>query len=240
MPTKTITAASDALSQLAETRRELDAFIYRASHDLKGPLARMEGLTQLMAAGDTGPEVKFSIKLIETLTHEMQQVINDLIHIQGMFKAEPILSQVDPHYTVAEILSSLQKKGMMLPAKWKADIGLPFPWKTDRTLIRIILEQLLKNAFQFTAGQNETEVALHISQEGAFTVIKVQDNGQGIPPEQLDRVFELFYKSSEESNGSGLGLYLVKKAVFQLQGSVECSSEVGKFTRFRVCLPWLG
>lgn len=105
-------------------------------------------------------------------------------------------------------------------------------------MLRVILLNLLENAFQFqkiTSKEHQVNVALE-KQEG-FVKIIVEDNGMGIPKEYQQKMFDMFFRASEASQGNGLGLYIVRKAVEKLQGEIVVESEVGSFSRFMIMLP---
>ncbi|MFK7926457.1 MAG: sensor histidine kinase [Bacteroidia bacterium] len=228
--------SSDAKIQLAESKRELDAFLYRASHNLKGPLARLEGMTQLLAMQSESPEMAMTIQLVESLTQEMQGVINELIHIQGLFNGQPIKSEVNPEQLLQDVIGSLRPKYPSVSLN--QHIQNDRAWHTDLTLVKIIFQQLLGNAYAFQRKSNAvSEVVFRFFWEGDTAIIEVQDNGVGIENEQIERIFELFYKGTLAPEGSGLGLYLVRKSVAQLKGRIEVQSKPQQYSLFRITLP---
>lgn len=228
--------SADPQAQLAESKRELDAFLYRASHNLKGPLARLEGMTQLLAMQAEGPEMAMTIQLVETLTQEMQGVINELIHIQSLFNGQPTKSQVNPEHIFQDVISVLAPN---YPAVSLIEhIQNDRPWHTDLTLAKIIFQQLLGNAYAFQREDGSTpEVVFRFFWEKDNVIIEVQDNGIGIEGKQMERIFELFYKGTLAPEGSGLGLYLVRKSVAQLKGRIEVQSKSQQYSLFRIILP---
>jgi len=230
------TDSEDAKAQLAESKRELDAFLYRASHNLKGPLARLEGMTQLLAMQAEGPEMAMTIQLVESLTQEMQGVINDLIHIQALFNGEAIKGEVNPELLFQEVIATLVPNypDIQLSHYIQSDRS----WHTDLALAKVIFQQLLGNAFAFQRDDGSTpEVIFRFFWEDQNVIIEVQDNGIGIGDQQMDRIFELFYKGTLAPQGSGLGLYLVRKSVAQLKGRIEVVSQPNQYSIFRISLP---
>ena len=223
-------------TQLAETRRDLDAFLYRASHDLKGPLARVEGLIEMMQSQASGPQIQFSVKLLETLTQEMQGGINNLIHVQDLFAAKPVYHQVNPQMLLQEVLADSALNGLVLTlhVNLQLDQG---PWRTDPILMRIILLELFKNALANQKDGEEPAIDFSLRRELGFWTLSIRDQGVGMTAEQLERIFEPFFKGNEASSGNGLGLYLVRKAVFQLGGKITVSSEPGQGSFFEIQLP---
>jgi signal transduction histidine kinase len=112
------------------------------------------------------------------------------------------------------------------------------PIITDPELLRVVLFNLLENAFQFRKiNTQEHHVNVVLDKQGDFVKIVVEDNGMGIPKEYRQKMFDMFFRASEASQGNGLGLYVVKKAVERLGGEIVVESEVGNYTRFMVIFP---
>jgi signal transduction histidine kinase len=123
--------------------------------------------------------------------------------------------------------------------QWEVLIKTTLPIKADENLLRIIIQNLAENALMFARTQRN-EPYLQITIENLATeqlLIKVKDNGQGIKAEALDKVFNMFYRASEASKGSGLGLYILKNALEKLKGSIEIETQFGRGTTFTVLLP---
>jgi len=107
---------------------------------------------------------------------------------------------------------------------------------SDPVLIMIILENLIENAVLFRRKRKAT-VELDLQSEDGHYILTVKDNGIGIPKEQHNKIFDMFFRASEKSYGNGLGLYLVNKAVKKLQGNIRIESEENEFTIFTVSFP---
>ena len=112
--------------------------------------------------------------------------------------------------------------------------------KTDRVRLNIILSNLVSNAirYQNTIDRNP-EVRIRVDVDAEGCTFCVSDNGIGITQENQDRIFDMFYRVSEQSAGSGLGLYIVKEAVDKLNGTIELESELGVGSTFTVWIPQL-
>ncbi len=118
----------------------------------------------------------------------------------------------------------------------KVSNGIPF--YSDRSRLTIVLNNLISNAIRYRnpAEENQfVDVDVTVSKAGAN--IFIADNGIGIAPEHQEKIFEMFYRVSQRSMGSGLGLYIVKEAVDKLNGSVQVSSDVGKGSKFILYIP---
>lgn len=105
-------------------------------------------------------------------------------------------------------------------------------------ILKVIFNVLLSNAFQFFDRTKKLRhVNIAITKAGPFIKITVKDNGVGIPDHVLPKIFDMFYRGNEMSNGSGLGLYILKQYVNKMKGTVKATSELAKGTTFEIMLP---
>jgi signal transduction histidine kinase len=103
-------------------------------------------------------------------------------------------------------------------------------------MIKIIIDNLVENAISF-CGKPDPFIKLKAWQENDFVVLEVSDNGQGIDPQYQDRIFEMYFRGNEHSKGNGLGLFIVKKSVEKLSGTITLISEYMKGSTFTIKLP---
>lgn len=108
---------------------------------------------------------------------------------------------------------------------------------SDQNLLKIILKNLIENSLIFSDISRDITVKVSARKKRSSIYLCVEDNGEGIESDIRPRIFDLFYRGSQKSKGNGLGLYLVKKAVEKLNGSIELESEVNKCTKFTIILP---
>jgi signal transduction histidine kinase len=113
--------------------------------------------------------------------------------------------------------------------------GSVFP--SDRNRLQIILNNLLANAIRYRHPARKPQVFVESKLDGSQVEITVSDNGLGINDQHIDKIFDMFYRTSDTSAGSGLGLYIVKETIKKLNGSIEVSSRVNEGTTFKVILP---
>ncbi|MDN5201725.1 two-component regulator propeller domain-containing protein [Fulvivirgaceae bacterium BMA10] len=225
-----------ALDQLIVSNKELDTFLYRASHDLKGPITRLLGLTQLAKIDISKSKEIDYIGIIEMASIEMNKTLNKLMNIHSI-NANPILFCV---IDVNELLEEVKKPYVDIIKKEKLDIQILLDEKakiiSDSSLLKIIFENLFENAITFRNEVNPKIIISLATDEHTF-VMKMEDNGLGIESEFQNKIFEMFFRGSEVSKGNGLGLYLVKKAIDKLQGKIIVESEEGKYSSFSISIP---
>ncbi len=222
--------------ELINSNNELDHFIYRASHDLKGPIARLLGITILAKMDNKDEVLKEYIELIEKGAVDMNKVLNKLNNIHFINRETINREDIEFQKIIKECKANLSNYIENSDLIVNLDVETNFGLKSDPILMKIIIENLLENAVIFKKTKKvQIEVSLRTSRK--TIIISVEDNGVGIRKEQKEKIFEMFYRGSERSKGNGLGLYLVRKAVQKLQGKIQIESEEGKYACFTISLP---
>jgi signal transduction histidine kinase len=118
-----------------------------------------------------------------------------------------------------------------------SSIGYQKPVLIDKRLVKIIISNLLENAIQFYRPHVRNKIQLILTVKDSYCFLEITDEGEGMHPIVLDKIFQPFFRGSEKSNGNGLGLFLVKNAVNKLKGSIEVTSKYGFGSKFNVKLP---
>ena len=226
---------SATLEKLKASNEELDIFIYRASHDLKGPTASLLGLAMLGKVISDDARYTDFFNRIEDTSHNMNNILGKLISMHTILHTHVTQVKIDINALLREIQDNL--KINPLTYKLINNCSQNIEILTDSVLLKIILKNLIENAIIFNSRGEQKQVTVDIKYINSSLQLIVEDNGDGIEPDIKRRVFDLFYRGSQRSKGNGLGLYLVKKAVEKLAGDIKLESDVGKFTRFTVTLP---
>lgn len=225
---------------LKKSNKELDSFVYSVSHDLRAPLSSMLGVVSLCEMGTMDPFIEKNIGLLKTSIKKLDGFIIDILDYSRNSRLE--LNRQEIHFDdlVADIANNLKFIGV--DEQKKVDIrttirnGVAF--YSDKSRIGIVLNNLISNSIRYhnpDAADPFVDIKVDVSEHAADILIK--DNGIGIDKENLSKVFNMFYRVSTKSIGSGLGLYIVKETVEKLNGSIELRSELGKGTEFRIRLP---
>ncbi|UII26666.1 ATP-binding protein [Fulvivirga maritima] len=224
------------LTELQKTNKELDHFIYRASHDLKGPISRISGLTSLAKLEIEDSPTKNYINLIDYTANNMKSTLTKLTQVHDLMTAEVVIEEVDIATLLSDIKNSLKHlDDQDTNTKYTFDFKDNLCVKQDKYRLNIILSNLLENAIVYKRqSREEHTIDIKIRKKEDKLTITVSDTGIGIEPDQKDKVFNMFYKANDIHNGSGLGLYLVSLAVTKLNGSITVESKVNTFTTFTV------
>lgn len=226
---------SQTLEKLKATNEELDTFIYRASHDLKGPTASLLGLAMLGKALSQDPKYLEFFRRIEDTSNNMNNILGKLLSMHMIMQTIVSYTPINLEALINEIKKSLRIEKNNYLITYQLDEHLTF--YSDQNLLKIILKNLIENSLIFNDISRDITIKVSALKKRSSIYLCVEDNGEGIEPDVKPRIFDLFYRGSQKSKGNGLGLYLVKKAVEKLNGSIELESEVNKRTKFTIILP---
>ncbi|MCB0837059.1 MAG: GHKL domain-containing protein [Bacteroidetes bacterium] len=224
--------------QLKERNHQMDLFLYKATHDLKGPLTSVVGILNIALQDCLQPEIKQYIELALISTDRLDNAILDLIHVTRLNKAQIKPEPIDCHRIVGEILQSLEHIPGRRQIDFQTDISMRLEFNSDRNSLLSILQNLITNAMKYRRdGDHSHVVNISIQPEKNGIRILVRDNGEGIRPEIQEKVFNMFYRGNKKSKGTGLGLYIVNQSIQKLKGEISIHSVVDEGTTFSVWLP---
>ncbi len=248
------------ITREVESERVKDEFIGTVSHELRTPMTSIKGYTQLLAMGSLGPindSQKEFLKTIHTNADRMISIINDLLDITKIETGTVELDRRPLHVAEAlgNVITELQGQLQAREHELGIDIppGLPLV-KADARRFDQILSNLISNAIKYTprggrislVAQEATEASVPEEQReglraGRYVRISIRDTGVGIAPEELDRIFERFYRTENplriEAGGTGLGLSLVRPLVKLFGGRMWVESAVGEGSTFAFVIP---
>lgn len=220
-------------------------FILQVTHELRGPLAAISGFHEMILRGITGDIQDYTRKTItkaDRRTDNLLIIIGEMIDFAYMKSSDDIsfnIKELSVRIIISENISNVTTKAEQEEVHLSVACPKNLKIKTNNDLINIILGNLLSNAIKYTqAGGN---VSLTASEKGNEIHIVVEDSGIGISDNEIEKVFDEFYRSTRarelEKDGTGLGLSIVQRAVNALQGRIIVYSKEGKGSSFHVFLP---
>jgi signal transduction histidine kinase len=227
--------------------RELDElksnFLSLMSHDLKTPIAKVQALTERLAreAKTLSAEQKEILSSIQRSNEELGHYILSILNFQRIESQEIKLHKKshDINLLVEEVVQRLATLSQDKGVEVRLELEPMFPLELDEQLIKQVLSNLIDNAIKY--NKPGTVVTVRSADLSDFVEVVVEDDGVGIEPKQMDRLFKKFSRSekgtSERVKGTGLGLYLAKYFIELHGGEIGVESEPGKGTRFRFQLP---
>lgn len=231
--------AQDA--QLLKYNKELEQFTYVATHDLKSPLANIQGYLDLLEIDlvDPNPEVLDSLKWLKYSVSEARQVIHELTNaLKARNSKEELLKVINLEELVESILSGMRSRILNTNVIFICDFTEINEFKYYPVALRSILQNIISNAIQYSSetGFPEVKITTRYCEEEVY--IKVQDNGVGIDlATNESKVFGLFKRVNNDESGSGIGMYIVNKLLENYGGKLDLKSELGKGSEFTVIIP---
>ncbi|QHL87625.1 PAS domain-containing protein [Nibribacter ruber] len=231
-----------ANQQLTHTNKDLDNFIYTASHDLKAPISNIEMLlkelqVELPQESLQESEVQAIIKMMQNSIDRFKKTIASLTEITKLQKDHDQAAQtVNLKTMVQEVQLDMQQSilasGARLEVNLREDAQVSFAEKN----LRSVVYNLLSNAIKYRHPERSPVVRVSCEPEDAYVVLIVQDNGLGINPKQQHKLFTMFSRFHDHVEGSGVGLYMVKRILDNAEGKIEVQSAVGVGSTFKVYL----
>ncbi len=234
---KDITEEKESFLELKRVNFELDNFVYHTSHDLRSPLLSILGLISISKNEKSLESVMHYFDLIEKSVKRLDALVINLLTLSRNSRVDKQKQLVDIKETIQETIEILN---LNKPEKLeiKMDIKQHSKFFSDQTRVNIILNNLISNAYKYqNPSQDQPYVSIEVEVTDEAMNLKVEDNGLGISPESQSKVFEMFYRATDQAHGSGLGLYIVKNVIDKLKGSIRFTSAIRKGTAFHVTLP---
>jgi len=224
-------------AELERTIVDLDNFVYRASHDLKSPISNIEGLTVMfkrLLEGRLNDDEKKMLDMIELSLAKFSATISDLTEISKVQKDQNLPVEV---VRFDEVLDGVKEDIWQLVNDSGVDIredlkGEEITYASPN--LRSIIYNLVSNAIKYRSPERPLVIDVTTYTENDRVVLKVRDNGLGMDPANLDKIFTMFKRLHAHVEGSGIGLYITKRIIENRGGYIEVSSEVDKGSEFKV------
>lgn len=224
--------------KLKKTVSEMNIFIHSLSHDLRGPLMSISGVSKLAKTEINDPAAAEYFDMIDSATVKLDDFIYKMLDFYRSTKIDNIVVPIDFNSVVEQQFLAYKEKWDFKNIEFSVDVKQQEDFYSDDGKIRVILNNLITNAYKFQNDETEKNmIALEISVCDGSATIKVSDNGIGIEEKHQKDVFNLFHRATQKNVGSGLGLYMVKESVEQIKGEIVLLSTVGKGTVVEITLP---
>jgi PAS domain S-box-containing protein len=227
-------------AQLESANKELEAFSYSVSHDLRAPLRHTSGYVELLANRfkDVLPEKgQHYLHEISDSVHQMGSLIDDLLQFSRTGRSEMRESVLDMNLIVDEVSKQLQQDNPKFNIKWT--IGKMPSILGDDAMIHLVWINLLSNAVKFTRTRKKAVIEIGASVEGMETIFFVRDNGVGFDMKYAQKLFGVFQRlhPMEEFEGTGIGLANVRRIILRHGGRTWAEAEIDKGATFYFSLP---
>jgi signal transduction histidine kinase len=228
-------ARAQLVEELEHKNQELESFSYAVSHDLRAPLRRIESFSRAVLESQDqrlDPDGRRYFDRIQEASRQMAQLIDDVLHLSKVTRAELRQQEVDLSALAGAILDRLQEAEPERTVETRIRPGVVVTG--DGQLLRIALANLLENAWKFTARQPEARIEFGMTTVGGESTYFVRDNGAGFDMAYVDRLFGPFQRLhlASEFAGSGIGLATVRRIIHRMGGRVWAEGLVGQGATF--------
>jgi signal transduction histidine kinase len=220
---------------IEEKVNALDTFIYKASHDIKGPLKSLIGITTL-GMKDTPENSRIYFEHALKTTKKLDAIVKDLLHIGRISNKRGELEEIRFREVIHDILESLKSGQNYEKINFNIQIEEKSKFFSEKSLIYSIIQNLIENAIKYRdTKKKKSFLNIKVNITPITCELEFTDNGIGIPEQFQNKVFEMFFKMDYSSDDStGLGLYIVKLSVEKLGGQLFMNSKQGEGTTFKI------
>lgn len=224
--------------ELSKAYNELEKFIYSASHDLRAPLVSILGILKLTRLEEIDEKSTEYFGMIERMVSRLDVFVQNIISYYQNLKQGELITQINFDLLLDELFEHYRFFEGADNVRFLKQVNQHGEVRLDELRLKMILNNLISNSIKYMdTTKVDSYMRVSVETDNLKTVITVEDNGIGIKREDQKRVFDMFYRTSEVTMGSGLGLYIVKEATANLGGNVTMQSEPGIGSTFVVTIP---
>jgi signal transduction histidine kinase len=229
-------ALKEKIHELERTNDELNRFVYSTSHDLRSPLANILGILNVAKMQLSGDDPTAYYEMIESCVTKMDLFIHKIIEYYKGIRVDNVNEVVEFNGLVNDSISLCNMQNPQLIFETK--INQPVEFRSDGFRLSLILNNLISNAVKYQRrDEKNPKVSIEVNVDEDQAVVFIEDNGVGIIDDHLNKIFQIFFRSTDYRNGLGIGLYIVKEALTRIGGDINVSSEFGKGTKFTLTVP---
>lgn len=225
-------------TELEKANRELDRFFYSASHDLKIPLMDIKGAINTALAENKNEEVLAYFEVLKERAQTLDNFLLDIIDYARNSQTGLRLEAVDIEALIDDVIRNFAFTKDADKIRFQTDVNCDYLIETDRVRLIVILNNIISNSIKYhSLEKRDPWVNIQAYYRDRKLTLIISDNGQGIDGDLLPKIFDMFFRGTNQSRGSGLGLYIVKETVERLAGDVSVQSDFGKGTIFTLTIP---
>ncbi|TRX47194.1 response regulator [Fulvivirga sp. M361] len=231
-----VTEEKQNAEEMMKLNTELETLLYRISHDLKGPVASVMGLLNLLQK-DPDFDLKKFIYMMSTNMKRLDQTLVRLLNITKVKAGSENLARMNVFSELQEIIDALVFLEGFENIKIKLDLDKSLEIYCDPSIFSCVWQNLLENAIKYRQVGRVNQVTIQASENKTGLSFCITDTGQGIDPLVHRNIFDMFFRGNEESDGSGLGLYIVKNALNKINGTIRIDKSYSKGAKFHIYIP---
>lgn len=223
--------------ELQKTNSELDQFVYSISHDLRAPLTSMLGLIDLSYDCED-PERPELLGMMKQSVVKLDNLITDILIYSRNKNTLIENEEIDFQNLINSTINNHLYMEGSEAIKIKVEVNQKSSFVSDKIRITYVLNNLYSNAIKYAdTAKNNSFLNISIVSDSKNALITFEDNGIGIAIKDIHKIFEMFYRSTQLSTGSGLGLYILKESIDKMNGTINLESEIKKGSIFSISIP---
>ena len=221
--------------ELEKAVKDLDQFIYKTSHDLRGPIATMQGIINLGVMEATDKKSKEYFNTLHNVSNNLNNVLFRLIEVHETYQKKPEYDLLDPVKEIIETTNRVSQFSIERDITFVTELHADGQWNSDKVLFNLAIENMIRNAMVYK-DKDDSMIKIKTEYQDGYLRLLFEDNGFGIQPGDERKVFNIFYKGSPRPGGTGLEVYTTKIAVEKLGGTIRLIKPL-KNTIFEILLP---
>ncbi len=229
----------DQMNSLKQTNKDLEMLFYATSHDMQLPLLEVKNLTESAITEVSDPRSQEYFSKVNASWEQLINIIDELGIITNVRNVEIKPELINPENLIRSIFSEFRSMDCFDTIIFSLDIKLETKFYSSVSLLKIIFRNLIENAIKYSAKRTSFSfLKITISNENTELIkVMVSDNGIGIKKEFQEKIFDMFYRGTHYTSGTGLGLYIVKNSLEKIDGAISVYSEEGMGTTFTLLIP---
>ncbi len=223
--------------EIEKKNAELDNFVYKVSHDLRGPITSLMGLYNVVKMEVDEPKALQYFALYNDQIMRLNEIIIDFINLTRIKEMKLVPEPIQFESIIEDCIGMYSYFPVHQKINFIINVEEALFFESDKSTINTIIQNLIENAIKYARNDIDPFCHVSIKQNNGQLVIRVEDNGIGIDKKHQEKIFTMFFRANDITQGSGLGLYILKNAVEKLNGAVRFYSEVHRGSTFVVELP---
>ncbi|HYG52717.1 MAG TPA: HAMP domain-containing sensor histidine kinase, partial [Flavobacteriales bacterium] len=225
---------------LKESNKELETYIYKASHDLRAPITSILGLAHISKYDVKHKKALDYINKIEITAQKLDETIKGLVQSLTIKDTNQFNDTIKFDSLINDTLSKYELKKEYSTIRIQPKLYNRRSFVSNKFILESLFQNLIENAIKYQKADGKNSyLNIQVKDSAKGVEIKFEDNGIGMDPTSQARAFDMYYRGTNQSQGSGLGLYLVKTGVEKLGGTIHLQSAVDKGTTMTLNLPCL-
>jgi signal transduction histidine kinase len=226
--------------ELVKINKELDSFVYSVSHNLRAPLMSVLGLINLVQVENKKdkPDLNGYFEMMQQSIHKLDETLKEILDYSRNARSGLNIEQVDVQKMLEDSFERMKYMEGSEHIRKSLDVKSKAPLHSDAYRLSVIINNLVSNAIKYRdPKKSHSEIHIDSIVDKDFLTVVFRDNGIGISADYIRKIFDMFFRATDRSEGAGLGLYIVKETVEKLHGEITVESVMGEGTVFRIKIP---